>query len=986
MSPPIPHVEIRTDDTTIFSDLSPDSGGTSKKQSSESSSLIMEQMIIDYHQKDLMLQQVVSGLSSRLHQSQLQVQQLSECLVIATTRNNQPSSVVEADPVDSNDDAIWEAVIQREEDRMNQDEAYDEAAFRAAVLAQEAADNNEEGEVLSTRTHTLVHNSHLQRYKNGLTNFRKVMDQVSGSSKYKGTVLGRRLYGAAAALNPQSSLKNLEVTTSLVHAALLADAGIGGQYANIAKNVPSATTFKECVIDAATDSTFITAEEIITEGARLFLLCDKGAKKTSNSHFVKLLCWWCKAEKTVKTFNLDANDTDGTSEKCAKAIRHALLKMFGTNDNLAIVLHGQATDSGGGGTGYHFLKQLAIQQLTCELEEYLTAFCTLHCLQLTLSNPIQHVLGEGGKDDKGEYKCNAMQALHGVANLQKYHEASEWKNMWGIAAERSGIDISGKGSSWRVPAPVLTRWWTVGECAAYLLKWLPLVLAICHGVIQRDQTKIAANQIASGLQALLLTDVIISDIHLINAYHCYFLCKHFAWLQRGDPSIGNKPGFLNRHLCVRYYLMLEDLTNAWENEGWKRLDAFEDFRQSMVQLSEQQKLEQTMKANHFLEFARNALVTHFKIWVNDLLFLSLYSEQRTAHIVAKYLYDPSASALCDPNDSPINTPQVQLEEYDSPMHKRTINLPRFKAFLEENCVRREQIRANIHVRPHRVTIEVLATTNQDIWSNTAPPLLTAFRENYCQKYAALPSNTHRAESTIKDANHSQIKCREEVLCSTYATARSGIVENLNTSCNKALQERTNIKGNHTVTGGVFGGRKRKYDGSAYEEKEFQQRVDGHVRSEEAIKFVIRRHTKIDNVLTGSVVKKKKWEDLKINLSANAKQFVVERVGEKVSDYETNFCNNKPANALQRRTGLAPLMAGVLTGQLPFRKLLKERDLEQVKMELRYRGLSDEGPWQKGLIERWKVAEGNNRLFTTKCPDVNFEFIRLAKKGDEDEEA
>jgi hypothetical protein len=110
MSPPIPHVEIRIDDTTIFSDLSPDSGGTSKKQSSKSSSLIMEQMIMEYHQKDLMLQQVVSGLSSRLHQSQLQVEQLSECLVIATTRNNQPSSVVEAaDPVDSYDDAIWEA-------------------------------------------------------------------------------------------------------------------------------------------------------------------------------------------------------------------------------------------------------------------------------------------------------------------------------------------------------------------------------------------------------------------------------------------------------------------------------------------------------------------------------------------------------------------------------------------------------------------------------------------------------------------------------------------------------------------------------------------------------------------------------------------------------------------------------------------------------------------------------------------------------------
>ena len=306
-------------------------------------------------------------------------------------------------------------------------------------------------------------------------------------------------------------------------------------------------------------------------------------------------------------------------------------------------------------------------------------------------------------------------------------------------------------------------------------------------------------------------------------------------------------------------------------------------------------------------------------------------------------------------------------------------------FLNENCVKQEEIRESIHVRPHRVTIEVLATTDHDIWSDAVPPLLTAFRDNYCEKYAALPSNTHRAKSTIKDANHSQIKCREEVLCSTYATARSGIVETLNTNCNKALQTQEKLKGNHTVTGGAYGQRKRKCDGSSYEEKEFQQRVDGHVRSEQAIKFVIRRHDAITEVLTGSAAKKKKWDDLKLDLSANAKQFVVERVSEKVDDYSSNFVNNKPANVLQRRTGLAPLMPGVLTGQLPFRKLLKERDLEQVKMELRYRGLSDEGPWQKGLIERWKVAEGNKRLFTTKCPDVDFEFIRLAKKGDEDDE-
>jgi hypothetical protein len=197
----------------------------------------------------------------------------------------------------------------------------------------------------------------------------------------------------------------MEVTTSLVHAALLVDAGTDADYKKIAKNIPSASTLKDLIVDAATDATFDAVEDIMNEGARIFLMCDKGAKKTSNSHFVKLLCWWSKTEKTVKTFNLDANNTDGTSEKCAKAIRHALFKMFGGTDEdpLAAVLYGQATDSRGGGTGYSFRKELMLQGITCQMKEYLVSFCTLHCIQLTLPNSIQHVLGEGGKDDKGEY-------------------------------------------------------------------------------------------------------------------------------------------------------------------------------------------------------------------------------------------------------------------------------------------------------------------------------------------------------------------------------------------------------------------------------------------------------------------------------------------------------------------------------------------------------------------------------------------------------
>jgi hypothetical protein len=77
----------------------------------------------------------------------------------------------------------------------------------------------------------------------------------------------------------------------------------------LANTVPSTATLKDCIIDAATDSAFLAWEEIVQESSKLFLLCDKGAKKTANTHLVKILCWWSKLDKKIKTFNMDSNKT-----------------------------------------------------------------------------------------------------------------------------------------------------------------------------------------------------------------------------------------------------------------------------------------------------------------------------------------------------------------------------------------------------------------------------------------------------------------------------------------------------------------------------------------------------------------------------------------------------------------------------------------------------------------------------------------------------
>jgi hypothetical protein len=52
---------------------------------------------------------------------------------------------------------------------------------------------------------------------------------------------------------------------------------------------PSASKLSEFVADAASDSKCVAAEEILEEGPNIFLICDKGALKTTNLHFVKIL-------------------------------------------------------------------------------------------------------------------------------------------------------------------------------------------------------------------------------------------------------------------------------------------------------------------------------------------------------------------------------------------------------------------------------------------------------------------------------------------------------------------------------------------------------------------------------------------------------------------------------------------------------------------------------------------------------------------------
>jgi hypothetical protein len=116
------------------------------------------------------------------------------------------------------------------------------------------------------------------------------------------------------------------------------------------------------------------------------------------------------------------------------------------------------------------------------------------------------------------------------------------------------------------------------------------------------------------------------------------------------------------------------------------------------------------------------------------------------------------------------------------------------------------------------------------------------------------------------------------------------------------------------------------------------------------------------------------------------QFEEQRVLVKTEAYEMHFDDVGAPNVLQRRVGRAEMMP-LLEGLVTYSMMLKDRDIEEVKKELRFRGLSDEGGWEKQLLLRLKKDEAD-RCSDDKenvwplQPDADF---RAAMEGEIDED-
>lgn len=113
----------------------------------------------------------------------------------------------------------------------------------------------------------------------------------------------------------------------------------------------------------------------------MFLSCDKGNKKGID-HFPKVLLCWSFDELQIRTFLLDVDGSDGTSEAVTDAIHNSTTNKINKPN---FRYRGAGTDSGGGGVTTSLHNAMKEKQL-CGPIGYLVADCTTHGFQRAYCN------------------------------------------------------------------------------------------------------------------------------------------------------------------------------------------------------------------------------------------------------------------------------------------------------------------------------------------------------------------------------------------------------------------------------------------------------------------------------------------------------------------------------------------------------------------------------------------------------------------------
>jgi hypothetical protein len=641
-------------------------------------------------------------------------------------------------------------------------------------------------------THVIISKSYFEKLKKADRQSRFVKDACQYQRFRGGSSVMRSMMAVAVTSCPSLPLSQACNVIPMFVASSLIDAGVldTAKVSSFSKSFPSESYLRDLVFSFAAENMYQLSIKLANK--KIFLACDKGNKK-GISHFVKVLSWYDPDTISVKKQLLDIDASGGQTQECGDAIAASLKKIGSPR------LQGQTTDSGGGGVLDGLHKAIEERQLCSPW--YLVTSCSLHNLQLAVANPIKEILGEGGLDKK-----NVMQMLHSITDLQESMEGSIWNAhveealdflatygssntpyigetdgdkqfavKWELVKtfhdfNNTMTDKEEKKVNFKIPVPVLTRWWSVGETARVTWSAYLLLIRISQQVINSTSSK--PNKIASGLQPLMIELEIFSDLSLVTDYHTFFVSPHFDWMQSCTDMSGI-PAFQSHNLLGRYFLLVQDLTELATSITTTHT-GFIGFRRTLASCSPILRQHQEQKASKFIGIALEAIHKHFSRWCNvSLLPAALLSERPLALAVASVLLNKELPQ------------EVGAMDFSSKVHDRDINIQAFHSFVfsiasnnDHNAYHGKVLHAS-QALFHGHDLREMEQHNDETKD------LKAYLYSM---YLPLASQTQFVEAGVKEAKNVSITDRSEMLRSAYAVARAARVHSIeDIRCLKSTQ-------------------------------------------------------------------------------------------------------------------------------------------------------------------------------------------------------
>jgi len=455
---------------------------------------------------------------------------------------------------------------------------------------------------------------------------------------------------------------------------------------------------------------------------KIYLACDKGNKK-GIGHFVKVLSHWEVPRRSkyskVDFQILDIDAAGGTSSDCADGIESSMSRLKFNKTDDTHLLHGQNTDSGGGGTLDGLADELhKCPHTTIGREKYLVSNCTIHAVQTQLRNAIVNVLGEGALE-----RVNAMQLLHSVYRLQESIDLAEWRHVLIKASEfvaeydptliNEDPDLSTRQNEHRqefyskhnmilkyhtgfkktvvnqdanyeggilakITAPILTRWWTVGAGASYVFDYYLQLFHACQTIINMYSSGTTPYLIASDLFALMYNQENFVDMTLIRSFHKAYISPHLDWLQKSE-DLTSALGFQSHHIAVRYFVMEKNIEHILSrNPMTLYLTAVQNWITSNDSNTKENEERLMKKQRLFVHEASDSLHKHFIRWLSSsLLPAALMSEPPIAKMIACIILD------VEPQYDVEAHPMSGWRYFNSLVHNNPIELRLFHKFVKD---------------------------------------------------------------------------------------------------------------------------------------------------------------------------------------------------------------------------------------------------------------------------------------------------------------